>query len=223
MANIVITGANRGIGLELVRHYVNNGDNVIAVCRSSSDELDEIADQVITDIDLVDQEAIAGLLPVIAQLTSNRVDVLINNAGIFQNETLTDMDFDSIQQQFEINALAPLHLTTVLLELMGEGSKIVNITSRMGSIADNGSGGHYGYRASKAALNAFGKSLAMDLKPKGIAVVQLHPGFVQTRMVGFNGDVTPAQAATGLAKRIDELTLESTGRFYHANGEALAW
>jgi NAD(P)-dependent dehydrogenase (short-subunit alcohol dehydrogenase family) len=93
----------------------------------------------------------------------------------------------------------------------------------MGSIADNTSGAYYGYRASKAALNAFGKSLAQDLQPKGIAVAQLHPGFVQTRMVGFNGDITPEVAAKGLAQRIEELTLENTGAFWHSNGEALPW
>ena len=97
------------------------------------------------------------------------------------------------------------------------------ITSRMGSISDNGSGAYYGYRASKAALNAFSKSLAIDLKPKGVAIALLHPGFVQTRMVGFNGDITPAQAASGLAERIEELTLATSGGFWHSNGEALPW
>jgi NAD(P)-dependent dehydrogenase (short-subunit alcohol dehydrogenase family) len=106
---------------------------------------------------------------------------------------------------------------------MGQGSKIANITSRMGSIADNDSGGRYGYRASKAALNAFGKSLAVDLKPRGIAVAQLHPGYVKTRMVNFGGLISPEESARGLAERIANLTLENTGSFWHSNGEELPW
>ena len=114
-------------------------------------------------------------------------------------------------------------VTHNLLPLMAEGTKIANITSRMGSIEDNTSGAYYGYRASKAALNAIGKSLANDLKQHGVAVVQIHPGFVQTRMVGFNGDISPEQAAAGIAARIDELTLETTGSFWHSNGQPLPW
>jgi NAD(P)-dependent dehydrogenase (short-subunit alcohol dehydrogenase family) len=133
------------------------------------------------------------------------------------------MDFDSIQTQLEINAIAPLRVTHAFQSMLWEGSKVAMITSRMGSVSDNGSGAYYGYRASKAALNAFGKSLAIDLKPKGVAVALLHPGFVQTRMVGFNGDLSPAQAASGLAQRIEELNLENTGSFWHSNGDLLPW
>lgn len=223
MANVVITGANRGIGLELAKLFAARGDAVTGICRDTSDELEDIADQVISGLDLTSDEAIDAVAAILEQLLEGPLDILINNAGLFCNETLENMDFDSIQQQLDINALVPLKLTCALLPLMGEGSKIANITSRMGSVADNTSGGYYGYRASKAALNAFGKSLAVDLKPRGIAVAQLHPGFVQTRMVGFNGDITPAQAAAGLAARIDELTLENSGGFWHSNGQALPW
>jgi len=114
-------------------------------------------------------------------------------------------------------------VTHALLPHLKSGSKIANITSRMGSIEDNTSGAYYGYRASKAALNALGKSLAIDLKPKGIAVAQLHPGFVQTRMVGFNGDISPEKAASGLCQRIEELNIENSGGFWHSNGESLPW
>lgn len=223
MANVVITGANRGIGLELAKLYAARGDLVTAICREAGDEIEDIADQTISGIDVTNEEVPAGLQTILAELVEGKIDVLINNAGIFKNETLDAMDADSIREQFEVNTIAPLMIAHALVPLMTEGSKIANITSRMGSVADNTSGSYYGYRASKAALNAVGKSLAMDLKPKGIAVAQLHPGFVQTRMVGFNGDISPAEAAAGLAQRIDELNLDNTGGFWHSNGQQLPW
>ena len=149
--------------------------------------------------------------------------MLINNAGLLQDEQLGQIDFDSIRQQMEINAYAPLRVTEALLPNLQQGAKVALITSRMGSIADNDSGGRYGYRASKAALNAFGKSLAMDLKPKGIAVALLHPGYVKTRMVNFGGLITPEESAAGLAARIEGLSLKNTGTFWHSNGEVLPW
>lgn len=228
MKNVVITGANRGIGLELAKHYRELDYTVIGICRETSEALDELADMVISDIDLRSEASIAMVAEVLASTlisseSGQKIDILINNAGVFMNETLAEMDFDSIQTQMEINAIAPLRITHAFQSMLWEGSKVAMITSRMGSVSDNGSGAYYGYRASKAALNAFGKSLAIDLKPKGIAVALLHPGFVQTRMVGFNGDITPEQAAKGLAARIDELTLENTGGFWHSNGEVLPW
>lgn len=222
MAQVIITGANRGIGLAITRILASRGDQVVAVCRETSDELDQLADQVITGIDVADANSVSGLTTVLAELCP-KVDVLINNAGIFENETLDNMAFDQIERQLQINAIAPLRMTMAILPLMSEGGKVANITSRMGSMADNTSGGYYGYRASKAALNAFGKSLAMDLEPRGIAVAQLHPGFVQTRMVNFAGDITPEGAATGLVSRIDALDLRTTGTFWHANGDTLPW
>jgi NAD(P)-dependent dehydrogenase (short-subunit alcohol dehydrogenase family) len=228
MKNVVITGANRGIGLELAKHYRELDYTVIGICRETSEELDELADMVISDIDVRSEDAIAMVAEVLASTlissdSGQKIDILINNAGVFLNETLAEMDFDSIQTQMDINAIAPLRVTHAFQSMLWEGSKIAMITSRMGSVSDNGSGAYYGYRASKAALNAFGKSLAIDLKPKGIAVALLHPGFVQTRMVGFNGDISPAQAAAGLAQRIEELNLENTGSFWHSNGELLPW
>lgn len=223
MANVVITGANRGIGLELAKLYAARGDLVTAICREAGDEIEDIADQTISGIDVTNEQIGPGLQTILAELVEGKIDLLINNAGLFKNETLDAMDADSIREQFEVNTIAPLMIAHGLVPLMSEGSKIANITSRMGSIEDNTSGAYYGYRASKAALNAVGKSLAMDLKPKGIAVAQLHPGFVQTRMVGFNGDISPAEAAAGLAQRIDELNLENTGGFWHSNGQQLPW
>ncbi|MHA7881270.1 MAG: SDR family oxidoreductase [Saccharospirillum sp.] len=220
MKHAVITGANRGIGLELARHYANAGWQVIGVCRQSSEELDAIAKQVITGIDVADEACVQRL---VAELQGTSVDLLINNAGFMQNEELGQLDFDSIRKQMEINAYAPLRVAEALLPNLASGSKIAFITSRMGSIADNDSGGRYGYRASKTAVNAFGKSLAMDLKPKGIAMALLHPGYVKTRMVNFGGMITPEESAAGLAERIEGLSLENTGTFWHSNGEVLPW
>jgi len=217
---VVITGANRGIGLELARHYAAEGCEVIGVCRQSSDELASVAVQVIDGVDVATD---AGIDKLKSGLAGKRISLLINNAGLLQDEQLGSIDFDSIRAQMEINAYAPLRVAEALAPFMGQGSKIANITSRMGSIADNDSGGRYGYRASKAALNAFGKSLAVDLKPRGIAVAQLHPGYVKTRMVNFGGLITPEESARGLADRIANLSLDNTGSFWHSNGEELPW
>jgi len=217
---VVITGANRGVGLELARHYAAEGCEVIGVCRQSSEELAGVAGQVIDGVDVTTD---AGIDKLKSGLAGKSISLLINNAGLLQDEQLGSIDFDSIRTQMEINAYAPLRVAEALVPLMGQGSKIANITSRMGSIADNDSGGRYGYRASKAALNAFGKSLAVDLKPRGIAVAQLHPGYVKTRMVNFGGLITPEESARGLAERIANLTLENTGSFWHSNGDELPW
>ena len=220
MQHVVITGANRGIGLELARLFSARGDRVTGVCRSSSAELDQVASTVLAGVDVTIEADVARLAE---SLAGQEIHLLINNAGLLQDEKLGSIDFDSIRRQMEVNAYAPLRVAQALLGHIPAGGKIANITSRMGSIADNDSGGRYGYRASKAALNAFGKSLAMDLKPRGTDVVQLHPGYVQTRMVGFGGHITPQESASGLAARIDSLTLETTGTFWHSNGDELPW
>ncbi|MCM0611266.1 SDR family oxidoreductase [Marinobacter sediminum] len=217
---VVITGANRGIGLELTRHFASEGCEVIGVCREASAELTEAAASVIDGVDVTTD---AGIRKLTEGLKGREIDLLINNAGLLQDEQLGSIDLDSIRTQMEINAYAPLRVAEALYVQIPSGGKIANITSRMGSIADNDSGGRYGYRASKAALNAFGKSLAMDLKPRGIAVAQLHPGYVQTRMVNFGGLITPEESAKGLAARIEALNLENTGSFWHSNGELLPW
>ena len=220
MKHVVITGANRGIGLELARHYQGAGWRVTGICRKSSAELAEVAAQTIEGIDVIEKDFIT---PLVAALQGQTIDLLINNAGILQDDILGELDFDSLRLQMEINAFAPLRITEALLPNMQAGSKIANITSRMGSIADNSSGGRYGYRASKAAFNALGRSLAIDLKERGIAVAQLHPGFVKTRMVNFAGLITPQESADGLVTRIEALNLENSGSFWHCNGEELPW
>ncbi len=220
MANVVITGASRGIGLALCQLYKARGDAVVAVCREPSPELTALGVEVFDGVDVTSPDAGQR---VASALAGRRVDVLINNAGVFGNNTLGSIDFDDVLRQYMVNAVAPLRLTEALVALMGEGGKVAMITSRMGSITDNSSGGYYAYRMSKAALNAAGVSLARDLAPRGIAVALLHPGFVQTRMVGFAGDITPEQAANGLAARIDELAVASSGGFWHSNGASLPW
>ena len=217
---VVITGANRGIGLELVREYRRRGGEVIGLCRETSPELAESGARVIDGMDVTDASSVQTAA---GKLKGVSVDILINNAGIFEDDRLGRLDYETLRRQFEVNALGPLHVTEALLDNLGKGSKIALITSRMGSIADNGSGGYYGYRMSKAALNAAGKSLAVDLRGRGIAVAILHPGFVQTRMVDFAGDIPPATAAKRLAQRIDELDVKTSGSFRHSSGEALPW
>lgn len=220
MQHVLITGANRGIGLELARHYHAQGLRVTGVCRESSAELEGVAADVIEGIDLTRKECVEQL---VTALQGQTINLLINNAGVLLNEALGNIDYDSLRLQMETNAFAPLRLSEALLPNLPAGSKIINITSRMGSIADNDSGGRYGYRASKAAFNALGRSLAMDLKERGIAVAQLHPGFVKTRMVDFAGLITPEESAAGLAERIAALNMENTGSFWHCNGEELPW
>ncbi|WP_029911655.1 SDR family oxidoreductase [Pelobacter seleniigenes] len=220
MKHVVLTGANRGIGLALAKHYQQEGWRVTGVCRESSPQLDKVASQVISPIDVTDPASVARL---VSALHGQTIDLLINNAGVMQNEVLGSIDFDSLRLQMEVNAFAPLRVSEALLPNLRNGSKIANITSRMGSIADNDSGGRYGYRASKAAFNALGRSLAMDLKQRGIAVAQLHPGFVKTRMVNYGGMIEPEESAAGLVARIASLNLDNSGSFWHSNGEELPW
>ncbi len=221
MAAYLITGANRGIGYEYCRQLQQRGDRVIAVCRQPSNELKDLGVQVETGIDITQDDSVAELAQ---RLEGTKLDVLINNAGILEGVTLDELDFDSIRRQFEVNAIGPLRLTAALRPHLSDGSKVAIMTSRMGSIADNTSGGSYGYRMSKVALSMAGKSLAHDLKPQGIAVAILHPGLVQTRMTGFSSSgITPTEAVKGLLARIDELTLENSGTFWHSNGEVLPW
>lgn len=217
---VVITGANRGIGLSFCRHYRQKDCIVYGVCRQSSAALEEVADVVINNIDVSHEQDYQVLF---SKLAGVSIDILINNAGIFIREDLGKIDFDTIAQQFQVNAIAALRVTEGLMENLGEGSKVAMITSRMGSVADNGSGSYYGYRMSKAALNAAAKSLAIDLQPRGVAVGIYHPGFVSTDMVGGHGEVTPDQAVESLTNRIEELDMTNTGSFWHANGEMLPW
>ena len=220
MATVCITGANRGIGLEMARRCHGRGDEVVAACRASSDALIDLGVEVVEGVDVTDDDSVAMLADAIG---GRSLDILINNAGLLTDENLQDLEFDRIRRQFEINSLGPLRVTAALRGSLGHGSKVAIVTSRMGSIEDNTSGGRYGYRMSKAAVNMAGRSLAHDLASDGVAVVILHPGFVRTDMTGNQGLVDAPESAAGLIARIDELTLESTGLFFHANGERLPW
>ena len=182
MGIAVVTGANRGIGLELARQLSARGTKVVAACRNSSPELDALGARgvrVEAGIDVADPDSRAQLA---TRLEHDDIDLLIHNAGVLRADSLDDVDLDGVQEQIEINAIAPLFLTRALVPRLSAGAKVALITSRMGSIGDNGSGGYFGYRMSKAALNAAGVSLAHDLKPRGVAVVMLHPGPVRTGM-----------------------------------------
>lgn len=220
MRRVVITGANRGIGLELCKYYIKAGHEVYGACRHASKGLSDSGAQVLEGIDVSTAEGVDALAQA---LHGKSIDILINNAGILKSQSLGTIDYGDVERQFVVNAIAPLHVTETLLPNLRKGAKVAMITSRMGSIADNTSGGSYGYRMSKAALNAASMSLARDLEPRGIAVAILHPGFVQTDMVGGNGDITPAVSAERLAQRIEELTLKTSGGFWHSNGEQLPW
>jgi NAD(P)-dependent dehydrogenase (short-subunit alcohol dehydrogenase family) len=175
-------------------------------------------------VDGVDVTSHTGVQRLAKAVADRSIDLLINNAGILLwGDQLDTLDFEGIRKQFEVNALGPLRVTAALRSRLRRGAKVGLITSRMGSIDDNTSGGAYGYRMSKAALNMAGKSLALDLRPVEVAVAILHPGMVKTDMVGAHGQVEPADAAQGLLSRLDELTLETSGGFWHANGQRLPW
>lgn len=218
MGIAVVTGANRGIGLELVRQLRARGTSVVAVCRHSSAELDGLGVRVESGIDLGSSGAGAELA---ARLDHDEISLLIHNAGLFVGDTLAIVRAEDVRAQLEINALAPVFITQALVPRLTHGAKVALITSRMGSIGDNTSGRDYGYRMSKAALNAAGVSMARDLAPRAVSVVILHPGSVRTGMTGGQGMLEADESASGLLRRIDELQLETTGRFLHQNGDVL--
>ena len=220
MATVVVTGANRGIGLEFVKQYLAKGNAVIALCRQASDELNSTNAKVIEGVDVGSAHNLGDAL---APLNGVQIDLLINNAGVLSNETLDNMSADDIEYQFRVNAIGPLLVTQILQHQLVKGAKVALITSRMGSVTDNTSGGRYGYRMSKAALNIAGMSLAHDLKPKQVAVALLHPGYVQTQMVNNTGDITAAVSVERLIMRIEGLNMTNTGTFWHSNGEVLPW
>ena len=219
MNKVLITGANRGIGLELSKQLTARGDLVIAVCRKASDELRYLGVRVIDDVDVSSGESVGSLRDL---LGGEPLDWLINNAGILSVERLDSLDFQAMERQFKVNSLGPLRITAALRANLAEGAKVGIVTSRMGSIEDNTSGGYYGYRMSKAAVNMAGMSLTRDLRDQGVAVALLHPGMVATDMTGGQG-VPAEQSAAGLIQRMDELDITTSGSFWHAQGERLPW
>jgi NAD(P)-dependent dehydrogenase (short-subunit alcohol dehydrogenase family) len=220
MATWLITGANRGIGLELCRQLHARGDTVIAACRTSSLELDAVGCRVVDGIDVGRDDVGDALL---AALDDESPDVLVSNAGVARWDTLDTVDPERAREEFEVNTLGPLRVTLALLPRLREGAKLAFVSSKAGSIGDVPSGGNYGYRMSKAALNMAAVNLAGELAPRGIHVVVLHPGSVRTDMTGGRGNVHPSAAAAGLIERIDELDASRSGRFLHADGSEVPW
>jgi NAD(P)-dependent dehydrogenase (short-subunit alcohol dehydrogenase family) len=226
MKTFLVTGADRGIGEALCLELQARGEHVIAACLGDSSTLRSCGVRVEPGIDVTSDTAVAALA---GRLRDERIDVLVHNAGVVHGGELGSFDFAKLRHEYEVNALGPLRVTQALLGRLGPGSKVAIITSRVGSLAENFAGGLYGYRMSKAAANMLGICLARDLAKRGIAVICLHPGSVRTEMTrglagGVVGDlVEPADAARGLLACIEELTIETTGTFRHANGEMLPW
>ena len=219
MTTTLITGANKGIGLQICTQLNARGDDVIAICRKPSPELSGLGVRIIDGIDVGDAESVARLK---SELSGQTIDVLINNAGILRGDTFGSLDYDDMLEQYRVNTLGPLRVTEALVDNLKDGSKVAIVSSRVGSIEDNGSGGYYGYRASKTAVNQIGTNLKHELKPRGIAVALLHPGLVATEMTGGQG-ISPSESAQGLIARIDELSVENSGGFWHAEGYPLPW
>jgi NAD(P)-dependent dehydrogenase (short-subunit alcohol dehydrogenase family) len=219
----LVTGSSRGIGLEFCTQLKQRGFDVIATCRKATPALEALGVEIIENVEVSDPDSLKEL---VGTLAGRKIDWLINNAGIAGGLGLNDINTSSVEsfkRMYEVNSLGPLLVTNALMDNLGEGSKVGLVTSRMGSIADNDSGGSYAYRMSKAALNAAGKSLSIDLKPYGIAVGILHPGWVRTDMTGHGGLIDTDESVDGLLKRMDELDLSNSGTFWHTNGDVLPW
>lgn len=218
--NILIIGANKGIGLELTRQYVSAGHNVIATCRVASTELTALKCQVVENVDVTSEASIEALHKAIKD---EKLDILIHNSGILESDQFPAIDFDNMRMHFEVNTLGPLRTIKQLKTKLAQGSKVGIVSSRVGSIEDNTSSNNYAYRVSKTAVNMVGKCLSIDLAPQGIALALLHPGYVKTNMTHYNGLITPQESAAGLIDRMDELSMASTGCFVHTSGEHLTW
>lgn len=230
MKTIFITGTNRGLGLEFTKQYLQDGWQVFATARKpqESKELEELKQDYPLALSLysLDITDLASIELLKSQLKGKPIDVLINNAGIFGGkQDLGNIDYEGWHKIFTSNTIAPLKITETLLSNLeaGQDKKIINITSKMGSIDDNLSGGHYLYRTSKAALNMLSKSLSVDLKPKKITVLLLHPGWVQTDMGGQNAPTSPQESIEGMRKVIASSSIQDSGKFFAYDGKEILW
>lgn len=218
---VAVVGSNRGIGLALVEELAKRGDEVFAFCRQSSKELESAgASKVFENFEVTDQTKMETILK---DSGISNINQFYHVSGIMRSTTLENFDLEAIQEQFLVNSVAPILTAKSFLPFLAGTAKLGLVTSRMGSIADNSSGGAYGYRMSKSALNAAGKSLSEDLKEKAKAVFLLHPGYVRTDMTGGNGLIDTKESALGLLKIMDSKSLDETGTFWHTNGEMLPW
>jgi NAD(P)-dependent dehydrogenase (short-subunit alcohol dehydrogenase family) len=228
MATVLITGTNRGIGLEFVKQYAEDGWRVLACCRDPDDasDLQNLADSH-SNIEMFALDV--GDFPQIEQLANRlrheRIDVLINNAGVYPSSSLGEIDYEAWATAFEVNSMAPLKMVEAFTPHVANSSlkRIATLSSKMGSLDDNTSGGSYLYRSSKTAVNMVMKSLAIDFKVYGISVVTLHPGWVQTDMGGPNGLIDTRTSVQGLRGVIANLTLQTSGKFIAYDGKEISW
>ncbi|MEE2661967.1 MAG: SDR family oxidoreductase [Pseudomonadota bacterium] len=219
MATILITGAQSGLGLALAKVYTQRGDKVIALCLQKSPELEEARTEMFDGIDIRDD---ADVSVAAKQIGQRSVDVLINNAGILIDDDIGSLQLVNLREQFEVNALGPLKIALAFRECLRKGSFLINVSSRMGSIADNRSGGDYGYRMSKAAQNMLTSNLARDLLRDGVTVVAIHPGIVATKMTGHSGAL-PNEVADDMKNVIGKLTISDSGKFLDRYGAEIPW
>lgn len=228
-ATVLITGANRGLGLEFVKQYAEAGWQVIACCRWPDEAkalqalAERHAEQVeVHQLDVANFEEIDALALI---LQGRAIDLLINNAGVYPQSEFGDIDYEAWAEAFHINSMAPMKMVEAFVDHVAASNlkKIVTLSSKMGSLDDNTSGGSYIYRSTKTAVNMVMKSLSIDLKPRGIASTILHPGWVRTEMGGPNGLIDAPESVAGLRRVIENLTLENSGRFVAYDGKEIAW
>lgn len=226
MATFLIIGADRGIGLAICRQLAARGETVVAACLGRGEACDGPGIEVIPEIDVTSGAAVARMAGALAA-RDGRIDRLVHVAGVLGLDALGSLDFDDVRRQIEINAIGPLRAVEAALPHLAADARVGIVTSRVGSLADNGTGQMYAYRVSKAGANMVALNLHHDLSKRGIAVAALHPGMVATDLTkDIPGDfdyIAPEEAAEGLIRRMDALTLETSGRFWHANGEELPW
>ena len=232
MKTLLITGANRGIGLEFVRQYAAEGWRVFACCRkpAAADLLNRLVNQFPDRIQAhaLDVTAHQQIEQLAQTLTGQPIDLLINNAGVYppdRGDAFGKTDYAAWQHAFEVNTMAPLKMTEAFIKQVARSAlkTIVTITSKMGSVADNRGGGGYIYRSSKAGVNIVVKSLSIDLNPQKIIAVVLHPGWVKTDMGGPGALITTEQSVTGMRRVIGNLTLQDSGKFYAFDGQIVPW
>jgi len=220
----LVTGANRGLGLELARQLQDKGYFVIGTARKpeKADELRALGARV-EQLDVTDSDSVKALAE---RLGDTHIDLLVNNAGIFpRNNSIETFDFEGAAKAFDVNSLGPMRVTQGLIPQLrrGKGKTIVQVSSLMGSIEANTRGTSYEYRASKTALNSFNKTLSIELGPEGFTCVVVHPGWVKTDMGGPNAHLAPEESIRGLVGIIGDLSTEDNGRFFNYDGEPIAW